>query len=86
MPQPGYPAYPTSPPQQPTYPPQQPAYPPQHPTYPPQQPTYPPPQPTPTPTVHLVYGRTDVSMEEWRALQSQYHYQNFLTAVHAMNL
>lgn len=34
----------------------------------------------------LVYGRTDVSMEEWRATQPQYHFQDLLTAVHALNL
>ena len=31
----------------------------------------------------LVYTRTDISMEEWKALQPQYRYQEWLTAINS---
>ena len=31
----------------------------------------------------LIYTRTDISMEEWKALQPQYRYQDFLTAANS---
>ena len=35
------------------------------------------------PPSRLIYTRTDISMEEWKALQPQYRYQDFLTAANS---
>lgn len=35
------------------------------------------------PSSRLIYTRTDISMEEWKALQPQYRYQDFLTAANS---
>ena len=39
---------------------------------------------TTTNQLRLIYTRTDLSMEEWRALQPQYRYQEFLTEANAV--
>ena len=36
------------------------------------------------PSSRLIYTRTDISMEEWKALQPQYRYQDFLTAANSV--
>ena len=80
--------------------PAMPAIPPTMPGIPPTMPGIPPTNPIPstplagnttgnlsgttTNQVNLIYTRTDLSMEEWRALQPQYRYQEFLTEANAV--
>lgn len=40
------------------------------------------PQPTPA-APRLAFTRTDISMEEWKAMQPQYHYQEYVTSASA---
>ena len=44
-----------------------------------------PPQPS-TPSSKLVYGRTDLSMEEWRATLPKYRYQDFIADARVRNM
>lgn len=40
--------------------------------------------PHPTPAApRLAFTRTDISMEEWKAMQPQYHYQEYVTSASA---